>query len=124
MIGLLRELVAQMQSGDITTDDAWEKLTSLAAENGWTEIDAPAGGEEPVAGAPDEQDGAYAAGNELMLLRSNLALQVSNEALSGEEAFNQLSGTLDSLGLAAADGDDGTVIQAASWGAIKSVFSR
>ena len=114
----------RMWSGDISTDEAWQKLSALATENGWTEIDVPEGGEEPAAGAPDEQDGAYAAGNELMMLRSNLALQVGNEALSGEEAFNQLSDTLESLGLAEAEGNEGTVIQAASWGAIKGMFSR
>ncbi len=115
MMELLRELAVLIENGDLTPDEAWERLAAVAGEQGWDiPFDAPDfGAPEPVSERDAEDSGV------LLALRSNLASRVDDDGLSSSEAWDELTQALDSQEEATADGQ-GTAIRATSWGAVKA----
>ena len=127
MMELLHELALLVEAEELTPDEAWERLTALAADLGW---DLAVGGpdvedpgvvdrdvETPDVGAPEAPD-ATGSGGVLLTLRSDLASRVQDEDLSGGDAWGELNEAFGSQDDAAAG--EGTAIQATTWGAVKA----
>ena len=114
MMELLRELAVQIEQGELTPDEAWQRLAAIAGDQGW---DIPFDG--PDAGAPELVSDAEAVDSSVLLaLRSKLASRVQDDALSSADAWNELTQALDSPEQAADSG--GTAVRATTWGAVKA----
>lgn len=116
MMELLRELAMLIEQGEMTRDEAWERLAATAVEEGWDiDFGMPDSSPEPASGADVDASGV------LMTLRSDLASRVDDDGLSGSEAWDELTRALDSQREAADDGQ-ATAIRATTWGAVKAAI--
>jgi len=130
MMSLLHELAVLIDNGDLTADEAWERLAAIASEEGWDllpfdgpDVDDPSTSDPDTSGPDTDSPGTISdteakGGGVLLALRSNLASQVHDDALSSGEAWDELTQALDPQAETA--DSDGTAIQATSWGTVKA----
>jgi len=123
MMALLKELSLLIEQGELTPEEAWDRLTARAEELGWDRPTDLQGG--PVSGGAsgsEEPAPVDADGREFFSLRNVLASRVAADGLSSEEAFTALTTAVNESadsGLA-----DDTAIEEASWGSIKAAMGR
>ena len=114
MMELLRELAVLIEQGEMTRDEAWERLAATAVEEGWDiDFGMPDSSPEPASGEDADASGV------LITLRSDLESRVEDAGLSGSDAWDELTRALDSQQEAAADGQV-TAVRAATWGSVKA----
>ena len=127
MLELLSELTQLVESGALTEEAAWERLSAAAEELGWVDDEESL---EPGAGIAvdpiDSKEAPPPQEKRLLNLRGNLASRVRGEDLSNEEAWEEMRMALTSsqLGDETRDGDDSTAIEETSWGTLKAAASR